>query len=259
MLTPQFRKKWWLLPVVVVLLVLWTVIGTGRDVAQQLAEIRVVAEQVTPALKTEKSTLMLALLLRNQVHSAALLTDDGFIGATNEEFSDWSRFYTASILEQTRGNRCNGKVILYLLALRAFGIQARMVALYGSDKADKGVLSHALVDVRIDGRWIALDPTYDVSFRDQKGGYLGLEAVVQRLRAHEAVLLDHDNKPTIGHLGQLAYEDYANFALLGPWQGGAARSLNPAWDGNIHYANGTVFDAWASINGDPYKIIAAQK
>ena len=254
----KFGKKWLLLVAAVLLLPL-ALIGADTGVSQHLAEIRTVAKLVTPALKTEKSALAVALLLRNQVHRAAPLTDDGVVGAGNEELDDWSRFYTASILERTRGNRCNGKAILYLLALRAFGIEARMVALYGSDKADKEVPSHAVVDVRVDGRWIALDPTYDVSFRDQQGHYLGWEAVIGRLREGKVVVLDHDGMPTLSRPGQLAYEDHADFALLGPWQGGAARSLNPAWDGKIRYADGTVFDAWASIKSDPYMSIAAQK
>lgn len=221
-----------------------------------LAAIRTTAELVTPALKTAQSPLGIALLLRNQIHRAGLLPDEGVPGLDSEELADWSHAYDVSILERERGNRCNGKALLYMAALQAYGIDSRMVALYAGKFIDQTVYSHAAVDVRIDGRWVALDPTYDLSYKNEQGQFMSWEEVVMALRAGKNVVADHDGMVTLTTPKPIDLAQRVKYVVFSPWSGGPALSLNPEWDGKITYPDGKVFDAWNNINNSLYQQFA---
>jgi transglutaminase-like putative cysteine protease len=182
------------------------------------------------------------------------------------ELQDWSGAYKLSQLSRERANACNGKSILYMLALRAFGIRSRIVTLYATATAGIPVWSHASVDVRVDGKWVALDPTFNVALKAGDGTHLSWTAAVQKLRKGEPVIPDQDGKVLLRGQTLEAYRDryggnlqlLAEYALLGPWENGEAESLNPGWDGKIRYIDGSEFDAWNSLNSSFYKRIAGR-
>jgi hypothetical protein len=240
--------------------------GQAREATRELAEIRVAATLVSPQLASLQSPLMIALALRDQVYRAGLPPGSGVPPLTTADLDNWSEAYRLSHITRERSNACNGKSILYMLALRAFGIQSRMVAFYATEVAGIPVWSHASVDVLIDGRWIAMDPTFNVALKDGSGMYLSWTAAVMRVREGAPVIPHSDGKTllrgyTLGDYSKTYGADLqvlSKFVLLGPWDKGDAESLNPDWDGKIRYIDGAVFDAWGSLNSDFYKRVAGR-
>ena len=227
-------------------------------------DIKTVAELVTPALATAKNDFNRALLLRDQIHRAHDPTS-GLPSATTAELSDAAAAYRMSVLEDTRSNACNGKAILFIAALREYGIDARIVQLYSAKEVGTMVWSHASVDVKIGDKWLAMDPTYNVSLVGASGVALSWSEAVERKRTGKFVLPHTDGKlvmpgrsfsDAVRRQGY-RFEDLAKYVLLGPWRGGPAENLTPGWDGKIKYLTGETFDAWASISAQFYQALAA--
>jgi transglutaminase superfamily protein len=229
-----------------------------------LSEVKHLARLITPALETEKDPLEIALLLRDQIHRAGIPANAGVPTLTTSELRDWATAYRLSNIERTRANACNGKSVLYMIALRAFGISSRMVALYATATDPRPVWTHAAVDVRVDGEWVGMDPTYNFSLKNEGGERISWRDAVQLYRDDSAVVIDTDGKPTIK--GQALsdidwygadFRNLAAFALLGPWSGGEAENITPGWDGKVKTPDGSAFDAWSSITETFYKDIAS--
>ncbi len=88
----------------------------------------------------------------------------------------------AAVLEHVRrggGVACGGMSRLFFAALRANGLDARIVTLRRSllDRLD----THTTVEVRMGGRWVIVDPTFHVTF-ERNGRLLGAVEI------HEALL-----------------------------------------------------------------------
>jgi hypothetical protein len=70
--------------------------------------------------------LEIAILLRDQVYRAGIPANVGVPALTTRELRDWDTAYRVSNIERSRANACNGRSILYMIALRAFGISSRI-------------------------------------------------------------------------------------------------------------------------------------
>jgi len=232
--------------------------------ADPLADIRATAIMLTPQLATEKSKIEIAIQLRDQVHRSGIFSDSGVPNLSTADLSDWGNAYRSSFVTRTRANSCNGLAILYMLSLRSFGITSRIVTLYAKNQVSLIASSHATVDVLIDGKWVAMDPTFNVSLRDEASQHISWREAIERYRSGKVVQVADDGKPRIetkfsyyfDRLMDSSFKSLAKFAFLGPYPGGKAESLNPEWDGKIHYIDGRTWDAWASVDGSFYKNIA---
>lgn len=228
-------------------------------------DIKTVAELITPALATAKTDFSRALLLRDQIHRSGLDMRSEIPVATTEELSEPTRAYRLSFLENVRANACGGKAILYIAALREYGIDARVIHLYSNKSVGTIVQSHASVDVKIGDTWIAMDPTFNVSLKSGDGTLLSWVEAVDHLRGGKKVFLRSNGKKVLPHRSfevtqansGHSLEYLARYALAGPWRGGKAKNLTPDWDGKIEYLTGDTFDAWGSISSQFYQALAA--
>jgi Transglutaminase-like superfamily len=237
-----------------------------RDLRSDMREVRRIAELVTPAVKSAGiSDLRRALLLRDQVYRASLFEVPGVPFTTSAEIIEIGEAYRKAILERDRSNLCNGKAILFMAALRSFGIKSRMVALYRDiQDAPTPAFTHASVDVLIGGQWIALDPYFNLSFRAADGAYLGWTEVVKRVRANLLVVHSSDGFAHFKTQTISAYEnEYGSpfvsllrHVILTPTADSDIVSLNPEWDGILRYRNGETFDAYASARWPFFKELA---
>lgn len=247
-------------------------LGQERDDIDDISAVRAMAETLSPALKGVTDPWRIALILRSQVHLHSVSSGDGpgqVAGvpyATTSDFSNWVEVYRASLVTRSKANECNGLAILYIVALRAYGIPARLVALYSSRVAAAPVWSHASVSVRLNGSWVAMDPTMNVSLRDDAGRLLSWREALARAKQGKLVKPQTDSEPVKSDrrwesvVSQYGYrlQDFADQALLGPWSRGPAENISMIpWDGKIEFlGSAQPWDAWASISGDFHERLA---
>jgi hypothetical protein len=233
--------------------------------ADEIGNIHQIATLITPQLATEKSQIKIAILLRDQIHRASIQAGAGLPSLTTGDLSKWDDAYRMSVLTRTRANACNGLAILYMLALKSFGIPSRIVTMYAETRVTSlQVASHASVDVLINGKWLAMDPTFNLSLADDYHRPISWREAVERYRAGKIVLQSMDgmtrlqNNPFNYFVAVMnsTFESVSPFALFGPYPGGIFESMNPEWDGKITYIDGSQFDARASVDGAFYRKIA---
>ncbi len=221
--------------------------------------VKAITELLAPQLKTAKTDWKKALILRDLVHRHSVVNPQIPV-ATNEDLADLESVFRKSLVERSLSNACNGLAILYVLALRAHGIEARNVFMYSSRKASNIVWSHATVDVRIDGAWVALDPTVNASLRDGAGKPLSWPDALLRAHNGQSVLVRTEGYPIKPNRSWseikkvLGYDlaDWHRQYILGPSVSESATLHGKDWDGRIHYADGRVFDAWKSGSSSFY-------
>lgn len=81
-----------------------------------------------------------------------------------------------------RGISCDGMALVLEELATALGLPARRVQLYRSNF--EPLDTHVLIEVWLDAHgWVALDPTFNLTFQDEHGGLLGVAAIRQRLAA----------------------------------------------------------------------------
>lgn len=233
--------------------------------ADSRTEIRAMAEMLSPELVGANDPWRIALILRSQIHRNSVSDDSGMPYASTAELRNWASAYRESLVTRKRANACNGLSILYVAALRAYDIPARVVALYSSRTAARPVWSHSSVAILIDGKWIAMDPTTNSSLRDDAGQLLGWQVALSRAKADQIVVLQNDGEAVKESMkwativGRYGYKlsDWADQALLGPWTGGPAENISATpWNGKIEFIGTGTWDAWASITGEFYTSLA---
>lgn len=141
---------------------------------EELPDIRRFVTSLEPGLGSEGTRLETALALRDFVHRRVplQLAPPGF------QFTPLFHAFRATVLDPGVGHICGGLALTYTVALEAFGIPARYVGLHAA--AHTTADNHASVEFHDGKRWIASDPTFNVSFR-RAGHRLGWEAVRQTL------------------------------------------------------------------------------
>lgn len=236
--------------------------------ADEMSTIRRIATRITPELATEKSQIKIAILLRDQVHRSSIQAGAGLPSLSTSDLSSWGEAYRKSILTRVRANACNGLSILYMLALRAFEIPSRIVTMYAEKHVSAlQVASHASVDVLIEGKWLAMDPTFNLSLTDEMHKPISWREAIERYRSDKLVLQSTDgmvrlkNNPVnyFETVMNSTFEDVSNYALLGPFPGGSVESMNPEWDGKITYLDGSQFDAGGSVESEFYRRISDEQ
>ena len=124
--------------------------------------LKQLAEKIDPALATTSDPTMLAILLRNDVGKGTT------VGVNTAEWTGADAYegYVQAIVTGQQPLICGGTQILYTDLLDAFGLQARYVDLFGATPA---VGTHASVEVMLNNKWVAMDPTFNVSFMGANG------------------------------------------------------------------------------------------
>lgn len=131
--------------------------------AQALYWMKRIALRIDPALGRARSTTELAILLRNHVYQIAMLGSSSDAWTAADAYSRY-----LSVLTHHEPILCQGLQFLYTDLLNAFGLRARYVSLWAADNIN----NHATVEVALGGRWVAMDPTYNISLIGQTGRLL---------------------------------------------------------------------------------------
>lgn len=81
-----------------------------------------------------------------------------------------------------KGLTCGGMAILFHDLAAMAGAEARVIQLYRSNFEPKD--THVIVEARIDGNWVAFDPTFNLTFHGSDGHPLGVADIRSRLASN---------------------------------------------------------------------------
>lgn len=100
-------------------------------------------------------------------------------------------------VESGQGAVCSEMALLYCGVLSALGILSRKIYLYRNifDEYDL----HATVEVFLNGKWVIMDPTFNVSFSDSQGQFLSAQEI------KEYFLSGRHNDIKVTFYGEVAY------------------------------------------------------
>jgi hypothetical protein len=198
-----------------------------RSDYRQLRQIRAELVQENPALQ-DMEPLALAIALRDKVHGYS-----GY-GTQGVDFSQFRDTFRAAQHGQT--HICSGLSFLYMITLKSFGLDSRYVGFYAeTENAARPVESHATTEVFIDGKWIALDPTYAVSVM-HGGKHIGwLEARDIILSGGQVDFVADGVKPS---LPLMDFSRVVRNVAVGPSRKTGAFL---SWNGEIRYADGGTY------------------
>ena len=86
-------------------------------------------------------------------------------------------------VQSGHGLACGGMALLFRDLVAVQGFPARLVQLYRADTEPDD--THVIVEVSLEGLgWVAFDPTFNLTFRDDHGRLLGVREVRQRMAAN---------------------------------------------------------------------------
>jgi hypothetical protein len=216
-------------------------------------DIRLLSERLEPRLKGETSALRKAQLLRNLIYSRVAWSNQPGVRFTGFDWLDLADTFRKSLLDPTYGHMCGGRAIQYLVALRAFGLSARKAAIYPKvvELVNPAMpTSHASVEVLIDGRWVAQDPTFNISLIDNSGTAIGWLEAARLVKIGEKIRFGTDGFPTQANRALddftkrngVSLNDLTVHVNTSPfWDG--TKSQNGIkfpldWDGHLRFTNG---------------------
>lgn len=161
---------------------------------------------------------------------------------------------------QGYGTLCGGYSQLYVFALEARGIDARRVGMWAEIDETKlpsesAVLDgHVSVEVKLDGRWIAMDPTFNVVFKDETGKLLSWTQVRDRYQSGLTVIPDSEGNTVSPQRSIATYyiglDKLTKYMTVGLGEPGET-PVNFGWDGVLHYRDGHTTDYTQSFTGNP--------
>jgi hypothetical protein len=139
--------------------------------AEALPWIKRLALRLDPGLATVPDRMGLVLRLRDFVHHRVR---QGGNTTAWPQHDDYARFVQA-IVSREEAVSCQGAAWLYRDVLNAFGVEAREVSLFSRTYWQ----NHASVEVRLDGRWVVMDPTFNVAFTNDAGRLLSYQELAK--------------------------------------------------------------------------------
>lgn len=98
------------------------------------------------------------------------------------------------------GHVCGGiGLSLYDLFL-AFGFEARVIQLYGRNYPAVNGDTHVANEVRINGKWVVMDATFNMTLKDQSGNSLSYDEAFQKQKNGEFFQADTDGSGNLDRL-----------------------------------------------------------
>lgn len=216
---------------------------------------------INPGLATERDKLKIALMLRDQVyHHCPMVPTRGGVN-----WLDFYGEYAACVRDRVYGHECQGRSTLFLIACKAFGIQARYVGLWSAiTNLGASTFVHASAEVFINGKWIGMDAHYNRSLKNANGERIGYREAQLILKDEGIVNLDYDGYVGIPNLTpehylqnvySMTFKQLMSYILVGVHGGSLSAvpyAMNGSWNGQLHYAGGTMFDALAMAQAPHY-------
>jgi hypothetical protein len=223
------------------------------------------AMKYAPNLSHETDKLAIAFLLRDQIYHRCKMEPTP-LWMTQNDWLNFNTVYSACIKDRSYGHECQGRGYLYLMALKALGIQGRYVGLWPTinitDPAH--TLVHASCEVFINGRWIVCDPHYNITLKDDTGRLLSWQEAQVKLHANLNVTQDYNGFSSIPTLNIAHYlalynttlKDMTRYMMIGITPGVSATpvSTEGAWNGTMTIL-GSSFDAKAMAEGPIYQAL----
>jgi len=182
-------------------------------IRNQLISIRLTAQTFDKRLRQDLTNDKIAVLLRDPVYN--------YIPRNSQsQPMNWSnlfKLYVDAVTGSSAGYLCGGLSFFYRILLEAFGIPSRYVELLTSigEKYD----SHASVEVFIDGKWVASDPTFNLMIKSGKKyiSYLELASVLTQQGDFELATNGMDNsRYPADDVIFTPKSSYFNFIFIGP-------------------------------------------
>lgn len=228
-----------------------------EPLAVELANVRQIALAMEPNL-SGMEPLPRALALRDLVYRKVPVKP----APTGFDYNNLDKAVFLELSNDEYGDICGGLSIVYLTLLKAFDIEARYVGMFKEvTEATDPVVSHASVDVLLDGEWIALDPTFNFSIWAE-GQRIGWEAARERALANDPITFASDGYAILPGRNVYDYSDplpdSMDFMILAPVGESALTTLPEQWDGSIRYASGNTFDQRQSLYSSPVYVRLAE-
>ncbi len=132
----------------------WYASSFGLLSLQMKRELR---EQIAPVVESSSSDLEKYIAIRSWVHEQLSQKQESEKAITTDN--------PVQILDQAREGRkifCGDYTLLYISLCHSVNLPARHISIWGNSTV--GASSHAIVEVYIDGKWVVMDPTFDVHF-----------------------------------------------------------------------------------------------
>lgn len=194
-------------------------------------------------------------------HNTAYVNIDQGYGPADNWTLHAEMFHRA--VNTDEGFACGGRALLFLTLLQELGIEARYVGMFEQViDHDLAPRSHASVDLKIDGRWQAFDPHYNVSFIDPATrGSLGWQDIHARVQSSLPVQVttegyNQDHFLNTDHMTTYyAVDQVCQYMVLGP-SFNETPALLGNWDGKLRYTSGAEFDTLAMVNAPHYALLA---
>lgn len=143
---------------------------------------------------------------------------------------------------------CDQMALILIRLARAYGIEGRVVFLYGADS----VSGHSIAELRVNGQWAMFDPFYGVSFRTPAGNIPGVEELVRQPGLQQYYFCE----PVPGHPPPDKENYLKFFEARYPFRVFAENTLSPAqnfWYGSLRLNSriwGNFFDKiWERYSG----------
>lgn len=223
------------------------------------------AVAISPKLADEGDKLRIALLLANQVyhHCPMVPTRSGV------NWMDFNGEYAACVRDRVYGHECQGRANLFLMALKAFGLQGRYIGLWSAVTGlDASTFVHAATEVFIAGKWIGIDPHYNRTLKNSAGQRIGYREAQVILGAGGSVTLDYEDgfvgipnltpEHYLENVYQMTFKDLMSYIVTGvSFQSSSATpyAMTGTWNGILNYAGGSTFDALAMAQAPHYQAI----
>lgn len=130
-------------------------------------------KEYNPAVVEMVSGVEQAREISNLIHNSPVLVKvDNRNGTLSPEAHVWH-----VLNDPEYGVICGGFALAVFDSLRAFGYKTRMVQLFTN-----GVDNHIANEVEIDGKWIALDSTFNVVFKNAAGNLMSYQEAKVRVQ-----------------------------------------------------------------------------
>lgn len=226
----------------------------------ELENVRNMAVSIAPGI-AEKGDLEKAIILRDMVYKKVPIIDHGQSAVIDRDLD--KRVYL-QLFNDEYGSLCGGLSLTYMIMLKAFGIPSRSInLLYQVKDAPDPADAHGSVDAYINGQWMAMDPTFNVSISigDRR---LSWAEYRQQMSEDVPIRMDGDGfSPLPGRSVAEYYismKKLARYMLVGPSPvaNSPMTMLPHSWDGTIAYANGKRFDPKEPMLEHPLLIVLAQ-
>lgn len=95
--------------------------------------------------------------------------------STVEPNTNKNPLYLLNSVESGHGAVCSEMSVLYRNVLSAVGIRSRIISL--SRNMFDAYDSHETVEVFLSGKWVVMDPTFNISFSDARGQFLSAQEI----------------------------------------------------------------------------------